>query len=881
MDILGHCSQEAKEPKRHNNNAYEYRNFLEEYQKGLHYPDKDHIIVKALANVIRRTFILINGAEIDPDKKLIKINQNYDKSTPPIILGVYYVEGKIVFLPYFLNKNLEFSLDSIKGKVQIVAYLGKSVGEKFKSHAILDLESFAVLTALECFKRFFSGSKTYLLTDSKVLYFMFNQKIGDSCVKIRRWVLKLIGDYPLLILYFVRTAQNLADYLTRQGMPKGDVERLCLKNVVIGDFFEKLPKPDFTLKEWQKFCQDNPQYLTVNQAPTIYNITQALSKGIDNIREVSSPLDMLKNKFSRDIIIKEQKKEFEKIYQKCLASPNFTYSDTNKRNKITTYTLILDLLMIEPEERMGLKIYVPTNLIGILLAYTHLLGHLGTGKMLKNLQSYYFAHMYTTVRRFASKCYSCFLMHTSSRKQKLGTYPIPDFPMEEISLDLIENLNKSGGFQNILVSKCALTDFTLLFPLKSKTSQEIGRMLKYGILQQYNVKRVVTDNGPGFRHANLLSLLQELKVEVVNTSSRNPSARGFIEAEVQIIKLALKKILAGGHSRNLNWEDLPLILGIILNHTVSPRTGFSPSVMMYGENSPMAQSFLELENFMPKPHNSLRNKAQLLRLATDIQNITNIAKQTIQENQAKFHHAANETRINKEFKKNDVVFTIDRTIIPGNSRPLKTKLSPSPNVVLKVFHTTLLIMRLADGFKMLISMNDVKKYMGTDKAFDDLPQEIKTILVGDFKDITPQDLEDILHHDPLNIPDGLELGTNDEDSNSDDENEESTPSNALNAAAPTPSDSLPGTSKAHKGKGIGKKSKPNKEKGKEINKENISSEDQHKQQLNSDQIIHNTDHDSPKTSSNNNSDKNILQDDSSDEDEDNVLIKKVHFENNS
>jgi len=42
--------------------------------------------------------------------------------------------------------------------------------------------------------------------------------------------------------------------------------------------------------------------------------------------------------------------------------------------------------------------------------------------------------------------------------------------------------------------------------------------------------------------------------------------------------------------------------------------------------------------------------------------------------------------------------------------------------------------------------------------------------------------------------------------------------------------------------------------------------------------MHNTDHDSSDTSSNIHSDKNILQDDSSDEDEDNVLIKKVHFE---
>ena len=34
---------------------------------------------------------------------------------------------------------MEFSIDSLKGKVQIVAYLAKSVPDQFKSRSILDL----------------------------------------------------------------------------------------------------------------------------------------------------------------------------------------------------------------------------------------------------------------------------------------------------------------------------------------------------------------------------------------------------------------------------------------------------------------------------------------------------------------------------------------------------------------------------------------------------------------------------------------------------------------------------------------------------------------------------------------------------------------------
>ena len=126
--------------------------------------------------------------------------------------------------------------------MQIIAYLAKSVPEAFKSRLIIDLEAFTILTALHSLQRYISNTKFHLLTDSRVLYYLFHQKVDDSSVKIRRWVLKLLSDYPLISLHFIRTTENLADYLTRQGLPKGDLEKLLLKDIEIKDFYNKLPK---------------------------------------------------------------------------------------------------------------------------------------------------------------------------------------------------------------------------------------------------------------------------------------------------------------------------------------------------------------------------------------------------------------------------------------------------------------------------------------------------------------------------------------------------------------------------------------------------------------------------------------------------------------
>ena len=81
------------------------------------------------------------------------------------------------------------------------------------------------------------NTKCHLLTDSRVLYYLFHEKVGDSSTKIRRWVLKLLSDYPLISLHFIRTTENLADYLTRQGLPKGDLEKLSLNPLDAGELF--------------------------------------------------------------------------------------------------------------------------------------------------------------------------------------------------------------------------------------------------------------------------------------------------------------------------------------------------------------------------------------------------------------------------------------------------------------------------------------------------------------------------------------------------------------------------------------------------------------------------------------------------------------------
>jgi len=225
---------------------------------------------------------------------------NKESTKPPLIYGVLMREGHEIFIPFFYYKNSVFRLDQLKGKVQIISYSAKTVPEAFKSRPILDLESYAVLVSLHSLQRFVSGVKVTLLTDSRVLFYLFSARVHNSSVKIKRWCLKILYDYPLVELQFVRTSENLADFLTRQGMPAGDLERVNIKGIEVRDLGMVLPKEKFTLTEWVAFVDSHPEYLTINTPDHLQPkaIIMALEKGISNIEDFVSPLMILKERLS-------------------------------------------------------------------------------------------------------------------------------------------------------------------------------------------------------------------------------------------------------------------------------------------------------------------------------------------------------------------------------------------------------------------------------------------------------------------------------------------------------------------------------------------------------------------------------------------------------
>ncbi len=69
----------------------------------------------------------------------------------------------------------------------------------------------------------------------------------------------------------------------------------------------------------------------------------------------------------------------------------------------------------------------------------------GVNRMLAELEPYHFKNKYNITKGFVQSCYSCVLSQTGTKRVKLGSNPTPTCAFEEITGDLAENLNTSGG----------------------------------------------------------------------------------------------------------------------------------------------------------------------------------------------------------------------------------------------------------------------------------------------------------------------------------------------------------------------------------------------------------------------------------------------------
>lgn len=286
------------------------------------------------------------------------------------------------------------------------------------------------------------------------------------------------------------------------------------------------------------------------------------------------------------------------------------------------------------------------------------LGHPGQAKTYEVVQrDYFWPSMRSWINSYVKTCDLC--QRTKSTKHHkyglLQPLPIPQGPWLSLSMDEIQDLPLSNGYDRILVFVDRLTKMAHFIPAQGTDSARdlAGHFLQHVFRLHGLPADIVSDRGSKFTSKWWKEFLRMLDVKPNLSTAFHPETDGQTERVNQSIEQHLR--IYCDYSQD-NWFDLLPFAEHAYNSTVHTSTGMSPFYANYGYNPRLSCS----------TSNSSVPDAQL-RLQI-LEDASQLAKDNIARAQTRQVLYADRHRTDApEFKPDDQVWLIRRHI--KTSRP--------------------------------------------------------------------------------------------------------------------------------------------------------------------------------------------------------------------
>jgi len=171
------------------------------------------------------------------------------------------------------------------------------------------------------------------------------------------------------------------------------------------------------------------------------------------------------------------------------------------------------------------------------LQYYHdhvLAGHLGQNKILELIRRHYtWPNIHDNIQKFCKSCITC-MRSKLQRHRPYGSLQqllIPERPWNSISMDFIEKLPSSSGFDTILVIvDCLLKQAIFISTHDTITSAELARLFVIHVFSKHGVpSHVMSDHGSEFVSHFFHSLGTALDIRLHFTSGYHLEANGQAE----------------------------------------------------------------------------------------------------------------------------------------------------------------------------------------------------------------------------------------------------------------------------------------------------------------------------------------------------------------
>jgi hypothetical protein len=215
---------------------------------------------------------------------------------------------------------------------------------------------------------------------------------------------------------------------------------------------------------------------------------------------------------------------------------------------------------------------------------------MGSNKTIERItRQFYWPRMHEEIRRYVHSCLACQSNKPSSQLPMglLQPLPIPDYPWQWVTMDLITGLPRTAaGHDAIVVFVDKLTKLVHYAPTTTSVDAPmLARIMFETVVRHHGVPQfIVSDRDPRFTSHFWTALWRCFGTKLQMSTAFHPQTDGQTERENRTLEESLRAYVSRSQ---LDWDQHLLAIEIAHNNSLHASTGFTPFYLSSGYLFPL------------------------------------------------------------------------------------------------------------------------------------------------------------------------------------------------------------------------------------------------------------------------------------------------------
>lgn len=262
-------------------------------------------------------------------------------------------------------------------------------------------------------------------------------------------------------------------------------------------------------------------------------------------------------------------------------------------------------------------------------------GHLGKDKTIEQVKRrVYWSGMDADIIKYVTSCDAC-QRNKPSQQAKMGqlmSLPIPTYPWQQVSMDLITALPRSrSGHDAIVVFVCKLTkQVHFAATVTNVTAPQLAQLTLHEVVRLHGVPQsILSDRDPRFTAHFWRAFWSQLGTTLTMSTAYHPQTDGQTERANRTLEEMLRSRI---NFQQNDWDEHLDMAELATNNAIHASTGFTPFYLNHGRDAklPLDHAIAEL-----LPTNNPEAADRITRLQSDLHRArANI--ETAQHRQARY-----------------------------------------------------------------------------------------------------------------------------------------------------------------------------------------------------------------------------------------------------